>query len=206
MAAEQDRRTERGFDRFVNFSDAVVAIAISLLILPLVDAANDGITGDTTALDFVQENGDRLLAFGLSFVVIASYWVAHHAVFEEVRTYSAPLMWWNLAWLATIVFLPLPTEVLAVHGAEEAFVRFFYIGSVFVTSLTLIGLELTIDRNPDVRRDPAAHRPRPISRLASAFMLLTALLVGTFVPAIGLWAMFLTILSGPLANRLDRRA
>jgi uncharacterized membrane protein len=205
MAVERDTRTERGFDRFVNFSDAVVAIAISLLILPLVDAANDGIRGDTSALDFVRENGDRLLAFGLSFVVIASYWVAHHTIFEQVRSYSPPLMWWNLAWLATIVFLPLPTEVLAVQGAEEAFVRFFYIGSVFVTSLTLIGIELTIDHDPDVRRDPDGRRPRPMARLAGAAMLLLALLLGTFVPAIGLWAMFLTILSGPLAKRLDRR-
>jgi uncharacterized membrane protein len=204
MAVERDTRTERGFDRFVNFSDAVVAIAISLLILPLVDAANDGITGDTTALDFVQDNGDRLLAFGLSFVVIASYWVAHHAIFEQVRSYSTALMWWNLAWLATIVFLPLPTEVLAVQGAEEAFVRFFYIGSVFVTSLTLMAIELTIDHDPDVRRQPDVRRPRPRARLASAALLLVALLLGTFVPAIGLWAMFLTILSGPLAKRLDR--
>jgi hypothetical protein len=44
-----------------------------------------------------------------------------------------------------------------------------------------------------------------MARLAGAAMLLLALLLGTFVPAIGLWAMFLTILSGPLAKRLDRR-
>ena len=76
MAAEPDARTERGFDRFVNFSDAVVAIAISLLILPVVDAVNDAAQAATTsAYDFFQENGDRLLAFGLSFVVIASFWV-----------------------------------------------------------------------------------------------------------------------------------
>src|SRR3954447_15101613 len=93
MPAEPDVRTERGFDRFVNFSDAVVAIAISLLILPLVDAANDSIEPGTSALDFVRDNGDRLFAFGLSFLVIASYWVAHHAMFEEVRSYSKPLMW-----------------------------------------------------------------------------------------------------------------
>src|SRR3954447_26773370 len=129
MPAEPDVRTERGFDRFVNFSDAVVAIAISLLILPLVDAVNDSLGTEASAWDFLKDNSDRLLAIGLSFVLIASFWVIHHSVFEQVKTYSKPLMWWNLAWLATIVFLPLPTEILAVHSADEAFVRFLYIAS-----------------------------------------------------------------------------
>ena len=204
MAAETDRRTERGFDRFVNFSDAVVAIAISLLILPLVDAANDTIGGDTTALDFVQENGDRLLAFGLSFVVIASYWVAHHAVFEDVRTYSTPLVWWNLAWLATIVFLPLPTEILAVQGATGPFVRFIYIASVLAVSVGIVAIELVIDHTPDIRIDPAAPRPSTAARLVMPALIVIALIVGTTVEAIGLWAMFLTALAGPIATRVDR--
>jgi uncharacterized membrane protein len=199
------RRTERGFDRFVNFSDAVVAIAISLLILPLVDAVNDELQRDARALDFIRDNGDRLMAFGLSFVVIAAYWVLHHRVFEGVRTYSTPLVCWNLAWLATIVFLPLPTELLAVHGAEERFVRFFYIGTVWLVSTTLVGVEITIDRDPQLRVAPDERTPRAAARLSTVIVMTAALLVGTFVPAIGLWAMFITVLGGPLARVLDRR-
>ena len=167
MPAKPDLRTERGFDRFVNFSDAVVAIAISLLILPVVDAVNESLGPDASAWDFLKDNSDRLLAFGLSFVLIASFWVIHHGLFEEVKTYSKALMWWNLAWLATIVFLPLPTEILAVHSSDEPFVRFLYIASVLLVSVTLTGLEISIDRDPDVRIDPDAPRPRWISRLAS---------------------------------------
>jgi uncharacterized membrane protein len=66
---EHDRstvRTERGFDRFVDFSDAVVAIAITLLILPVVDAVSDSVGDQRSAADFFQANGDRILAFALS--------------------------------------------------------------------------------------------------------------------------------------------
>ena len=40
LHANQTRRTPRGLDRLVNFSDATIAIAITLLVLPLVDVAN----------------------------------------------------------------------------------------------------------------------------------------------------------------------
>ena len=204
MPAKPDLRTERGFDRFVNFSDAVVAIAISLLILPVVDAVNETLGTEDSVWDFLKDNSDRLLAFGLSFVLIASFWVIHHGLFEQVKSYSKALMWWNLAWLATIVFLPLPTEILAVHSSDEAFVRFLYIASVLMVSVTLAGLEISIDRDPDVRTDPDAPRPRLISRLAVAITITLALVVGTAIEAIGLWSMFLTVLAGPLARRLDR--
>jgi TMEM175 potassium channel family protein len=197
--------TERGFDRFVNFSDAVVAIAISLLILPVVDAVADTARTEDSAADFLRDNGDRLLAFGISFVVIASYWVAHHAVFEQVKGYSAALMWSNLAWLATIVFLPLPTELLAVEGSEDAFVRFLYVASVLVTSLTLVAIELVIDHSPDLRRDPNAAPPSLATRLVSPLLLVIALVVAVAVPPIGLWALFLLLASGPVGAWLERR-
>jgi uncharacterized membrane protein len=205
MTEPTDRRTERGFDRFVNFSDAVVAIAVSLLILPLVDAVTDVRPGELSALDFFRDNGDRLLAFAISFVVIASFWVNHHSIFEEVKAYTPALMWMNLVWLFTVVFLPLPTEVLAVQSASDPFVRFQYIVSVLAVSVSIVGVELVIDHSPDIRRHPDEPRPRLVVRAITPALIVVALIVGTFVSKIGLWAMFFTALSGPIVRRLDRR-
>ncbi len=204
MADQPEIRTDRGFDRFVYFSDAVVAIAISLLILPVVDAVSDS-KETQTAANFFDTNGSRLFAFALSFVVIASFWVNHHQLFESVKAYSTALLWLNLAWLLTIVFLPLPTELLAVKSVSEGFVRFLYIGSVFLSNATMVGLQVIVDRTPSLRRDPDAVPPPLAARLVTPGIVLVALIVGVAVPSIGLWAMFLMFLSGPLTTRFARR-
>ncbi|MEK8227283.1 TMEM175 family protein [Oerskovia sp. M15] len=81
-------RTPRGLDRLVNFTDAAVAIAITLLVLPLVDLVADGEAHSVRAL--VQGESGTFLAFAISFVVIARFWTAHHRVFEHLRDYSEP--------------------------------------------------------------------------------------------------------------------
>lgn len=89
--------TERGLDRLVNFSDAVVAIAITLLVLPLVDLPKE--LSAKPFRDVISDNSWSLIGFGLSFLVIARLWRYHHAIFERVRDYNAPLIWLNLTWL-----------------------------------------------------------------------------------------------------------
>ncbi len=76
-AGRQDgARTPRGFSRMVNFCDAVVAIAITLLILPLVDTASS--IGTMSVGDLFTENAYRLFVFVLSFAVIGNVWFIHH--------------------------------------------------------------------------------------------------------------------------------
>jgi uncharacterized membrane protein len=202
-APEDSIRTPRGFDRFVYFSDAVVAIAISLLILPVVDAVSEAKAAEElTGVDFFRDNGDRLLAFGISFVVIASFWVVHHRLFESVRDYTSGLLWLNLAWLATIVFLPLPTEIIAVQGAADSYaVRVVYILSVFAVSVLTEALGLLVDRTPAIRRRPQ-DRAQPLRvRFVAPGMILVALALAT-VPAIGMWALLVMALTGPISKRL----
>ena len=70
-------RTERGLSRLVGFSDGVVAIAITLLVLPLVTAATQV---DVDAGTFLVENAYQLLVLVLSFAVIGRFWIAYDAV------------------------------------------------------------------------------------------------------------------------------
>src|SRR5918998_5814172 len=76
-------RTDRGLDRLVTFLDAVVAIAITLLVLPLVDVLPD--EGGTVPLgDLLAEEARRFVTFLLSFAVIAQLWLVHHRLVERV--------------------------------------------------------------------------------------------------------------------------
>ena len=194
--------SERGFDRMVNFSDAVVAIAISLLILPVVDAVTDD--NNETAVDFFSENGSRLIAFVVSFVVIAKFWLVHHRLFEKVTSYTQPILTANFLWLISIVFIPLPTEMLGEHGADDRFVRFVYCGSLFVASASIVLVEWLIRRSPETWRDPSGPPVGFERGLMTSVMFLVATVIAVAVPVIGLWALVLVWLGDPLGRRLER--
>ena len=200
--ARPSSRTEHGFARLVNFSDAVVAIAISLLILPVVDDISAD--GYSSARQVLAANTDRLFAFVLSFAVIARFWLAHHEIFDRITSYSPQLLWANLLWLLTIVFMPLPTELLGVRGTDDAFIRFVYMGSVLGSNLALLLIKQIIERRPDLWLDPDRPRESLDPFYVTTALLTGALVLGVTVPAIGLWAMLLLFLGGPLSTLLQR--
>ena len=89
-AAAGGRReaAEEGIGRILALSDGVFAIAITLLILEITLPATTGDTGLTRAL---LQLWPRYLAYVLSFVVIARFWVTHHLAFRLIGRYDAVL-------------------------------------------------------------------------------------------------------------------
>ena len=110
-------RSDRGLDRLVNFSDAVVAIAATLLVLPLVDTAST--IGSQHVGTLLAHNWRQIFSFVLSFAVICRFWVVHHGMYEYVQTYSSRLVWMNCFWLLTIVFLPFPTQLVGSAAHDD---------------------------------------------------------------------------------------
>ena len=115
-------RTERGFDRLVNFSDATVAIAMTLLVLPLVDLG--GASGQHNTLwELLSANAYEIFGFVLSFLVIWSLWVNHHRVMEYFAHYDSTVMGLHLVWLLTMVTIPFTTQLLTNTDLLPARVR-----------------------------------------------------------------------------------
>jgi len=214
--------TERGLDRLVNFSDAVVAIAITLLVLPLVDLPSELATKPFR--DVMSEHSWWLIGFGVSFLVIARLWRVHHQVFERVRDYNVALIWLNFTWLFTIVLLPFPTALLGSNDLPDATrpIDTFYLATLTLSSAALAGMTLVVDRvrelqvSGDAEQGPVEGESRMISgsrvevhRRLTMFERLSSpvlLLIGTVLAAtsgVGILATLLLLLSGP-ANRLSR--
>jgi uncharacterized membrane protein len=126
--------TRRDVDRLVAFSDGVFAIAITLLVLnltvPQVAAKELG--------DNLRDLLPELFAYGLSFVVIGSYWMGHHQTFRSLLRVDRKLLWLNLAVLAFVALLPFPTEVLGKYG-DTTLATVIYAGTlVAVGSLSVL--------------------------------------------------------------------
>jgi len=121
-----DTGQERDLERFVTLIDAVVAIAITLLVLPLAEMTVD--LGDQSVADLLDEHQAELLAFLLSFVVIARLWYSQHATVRILVGFDGWVFTILSAWALTIVFLPFPTSLVA-EAPDDWLTKTLYIGT-----------------------------------------------------------------------------
>lgn len=200
-------RKKRGFDRFLLFTDAVVAIAITLLILPVVErAAELGGGEELTIASILRESGPQIYGFLLSFAVIAVMWLRHQAIFQVVETVNPWLVWANLGWLLTVIFLAFTTALTAQHG-NESIAAPIYIGNVALNSLMLSLSATILSRHPELMFADTPSDAIRLSRSWIATGLLTfAVVLVLIVPSIGYYAMFLLFLQRPLIHLLVRAA
>jgi uncharacterized membrane protein len=101
-------------DRLVYLTDAVVAIAMTLLALDL--PVTGGNSNREVWQNFVSHLGHEYLFFAISFVVIARYWVGHHRAFLAVTHADTTLIELNVLWLLMIVLVPFATRLLGTDG------------------------------------------------------------------------------------------
>jgi uncharacterized membrane protein len=125
----------RGLQRFEGFSDAVFAIALTLLIVEIkVPGSPEGPQGYSDLLRAMAEQWREFLALILCYVVIGAYWLQHH---YTGRIYAKSDHWFgaiNLLFLLAIVVVPYPIRVWCFHLGT----RFEPLASVtLVTGLAL---------------------------------------------------------------------
>ena len=199
-------RTERGLHRLVSFVDAVVAIAITLLVLPLIDLLADREDDDLGAL-----LGDHLVdfaAFALSFVVIARLWLVHHRLVEWVGCYDAAFTTLSLLWAFTIVFLAFATQVIADFGSVRLSVA-LYVGTMTVSSVASTLLFALVHRRAALRREGVRAADVPlVPGLVTTGLIVLALVLGVTFRSVNFLALLLLFLGGPveaLVGRLRRR-
>jgi uncharacterized membrane protein len=145
-ADDRERWVETpGVGRALTLTDAVVAIAMTLLVLPLVEVSGEV---DTHKFGrFLDDHWDLFLSFAISFVVIYVFWSAHGVAFRRIEnghTDARVLHLLNLWWLLLIAFLPFPTAVV---GRDLNTISApLYIGTMTVLSALTSGIVTVIDR------------------------------------------------------------
>ena len=114
-----ERPLEQDLSRIGAFSDGVLAIAVTLLVL--------NIDVPQLSRDSMQELPGKLvdlwpdlLAYALSFAVIGRYWIVHHRIFGMLRAVDGRFITLNLTFLGLTALMPFTTEVLARYGDQPA--------------------------------------------------------------------------------------
>ncbi len=104
--------TSLGYERIVFFSDAVFAIVITLLVLPLTAEFE---LPEEEAFDLLHQLSDmwpRILTFVVSFLVIGQFWMAHRRMWQTIERVTPVLLWLNLVCLLMVAFMQFPSAVL----------------------------------------------------------------------------------------------
>jgi len=134
---DRAERDSNGFARVVNLSDAVFAIAMTLLVLTIdVPDVAAGALASALLADLPQ-----LGAYALAFALVASQWYAHRKLFERLAFIEPGLTILNLVTLGLVTLVPFPTSVLGSYPTVTAGVAPFL--ALFVV-LTLAYLALIV--------------------------------------------------------------
>lgn len=183
-------------ERLIFFSDAVVAIAITLLALDL------HVPGGEHDRDFWHDavlHGNDYLSFLISFAVIGNYWMGHHRLFGYVTRISGPLMRWNMLWLLTIVATPFATRIIVGDGALSARITVYALAQVLAATFFLLAV-IEIHRKGLLREDT------PPSVVASSYRP-TVIVIVLFLTSIplayvaGRWA-YVCWMAMPIVSRI----
>jgi uncharacterized membrane protein len=102
------------------FSDAVFAIAITLLVIEIkVPELHSGHITDQALLGELKHLIPKFIGFLVSFMLIGIYWSVHHRMFGFVTNYTPKLLRLNLVFLFFIALMPFSTGFYSEYGGSE---------------------------------------------------------------------------------------
>mmetsp|Transcript_30906 Transcript_30906/g.66915 ORF Transcript_30906/g.66915 Transcript_30906/m.66915 type:complete len:301 (-) Transcript_30906:44-946(-) len=200
-------------ERFIAFTDAVVAIAMTLLILPLMEAASDideeGEEGEggMSAAQFYSENSHKFGTFIISFWIVSLFWRQHDQLFRYVGHFSVALVRLNVAWMAGIVFLPVATNLMNLTPSDDLVGYATYIGTLLFTRIVGFAMTILIRRDRRTWADDATRGPGMLAVAANVLFiifLVLSLLLALLVPGCGAYSL-LSLLVVPFIMIIIKR-
>lgn len=138
-------KREFQIERMILFTDAVFAIAITLLVIEIKAPSIGHLYEELKHSGKVLTNSDILdqllglfplfIGFIISFFVIAIYWRSHHRLFSFIKDYDDKLIWLNFLYLFTVILMPFSSA----YYSENAMFNipfYFYCINVAATGCT----------------------------------------------------------------------
>lgn len=201
-AGDEPEVEAKAAERVVFFSDAVVAIAITLLALALpLPAATDGTTNHQF-LDALWGDRDGYLAFLISFVVIGNHWAVHRRMFRYVNRLNGTVIRLDMIWLLMMIITPFATRVLTGNGGFG--VRFTIYTLVQVIASTCLLLMSREIRDKDLMRTDAPESARHPENSHTLTLIVVFLISIPVAFVAGQWAFALWV-AIPALGRVLRR-
>lgn len=181
----------RSVDRLINFSDAVVAVAVTLLALPLVDIP--GPQEGQSVWTVIGDHASQVWTFLFTFYVVAVMWLAHNRILNVIHRYDGFIFWMNTTWLACIVLLPWVSAMYGESSWGRTSVGLVYWGAMAAVALVGSALGSHLRRHPELLEESApvlspaeARRTALRGPVMGGYFLLIGV-ISTFAPVFASW-------------------
>ncbi len=185
-------------ERLVAFSDGVMAVAITLLVLDL--KLPENVSGDALGAALIDSQ-HAFWCYVLSFAVIGILWMAHHFQFEHIRRVDGVILWLNLLYLMSIGLIPFSTSVMSGHGSVLATI--LYAGVLVATCLLSAAMWWHASRNDELmdKDVPSALRREGMLKplLVAAVFAVSMAIAALWGAAAGQWTWLLALPAGTVA-------
>lgn len=183
-------KTDHALERLVFFSDAVFAIAITLLVIEIHPPHLERGASLPVQLEALAELLPNFIGFAVSFAVTGAFWAGHHRAFSLAGTYSPRVIVWNLFFLGAIAFMPFVTAFTSANYGM-VFPAACYWAWLIVTALLNLKVN-SIATGPEMRAPGVpAEAARDVLRRSAAVLLaaLGALALAFAAPRVAAVAM-----------------
>jgi len=125
VESEADSTSQRtkAFDlnRMIALSDGIFAFALTLLVLSISVPEISQSSSSSELWSALKQRDQELISYLISFAVIGSFWIRHHKFCGSLKAVDRPLLVINLIYLASISFIPYPTQLLGDFQNPAAF-------------------------------------------------------------------------------------
>jgi uncharacterized membrane protein len=181
--AAAERRGET--DRVKAFTDGVIAIIITILVLEIGVPPN---LSDQSLIEALNETWPELVAWVISFLIVGMYWVWHRDLFNQMHVVNRHVVWLNLLFLLPLALVPFAASVLGEYP-DEAIGLHVYGAILVVTAFARWVLYAYVTRRPELLYDPPTTRHRQVGGMLAAapiVVYLVAMLVADAAPRLSL--------------------
>lgn len=147
------------FERIVFFSDAVFAIAITLLVIEIKVPHFEAGAGESDILGSLARLIPNFVGYVISFMVIGAYWIGHHRIYGMITKWDYGLIWRNVAFLLTIAFIPFTTAFFSENVTRTVPMVFYAFVFALAGAMQVLQWRYAIKRGlTDPELDPAVLR------------------------------------------------
>jgi len=193
-------------NRIEALADGIFAVAMTLLVLDIKSPENREFETAADLVNYLVALEHSFAMYAISFFVLAIFWISHHLLFHFVRHVDRRLLWFNIAFLLLVTFVPFSTDLLGDHGHLILPVLVYGINLLALGLLLALQLRYLVANAelaaPDLTKAIAGSLWRDLSLYGA--VPLVSMAVSLLSPRTGMYMYLLLAIPTFAPSRLDR--